>query len=51
MKPIFLQVFSPAIPTSNAFLNVEYLDYFPMRKEYALNPTREDKDDGYFGRI
>jgi NADH-quinone oxidoreductase subunit C len=32
-------------------LNVEYLDYFPMRKEYPLeDPTREDKDDRYFGR-
>jgi len=32
-------------------LNVEYLDYFPLRKEYPLeDPTREDKDDRYFGR-
>jgi NADH-quinone oxidoreductase subunit C len=32
-------------------LNVEYLDYFPMRKEYPLeDPTREDKDNRFFGR-
>jgi len=32
-------------------LNVEYLDFFPLRKEYPLeDPTREDKDDRYFGR-
>jgi NADH-quinone oxidoreductase subunit C len=38
-------------PNLNRILNVEYLDYFPMRKEYPLeDPTREDKDDRYFGR-
>jgi NADH-quinone oxidoreductase subunit C len=38
-------------PNLKRILNVEYLDYFPMRKEYPLeDPTREDKDDGYFGR-
>ena len=27
------------------------MDYFPMRKEYALeDATREDKDDRFFGR-
>lgn len=32
-------------------LNVEYLDYFPMRKEYPLeDATRTDKDDRFFGR-
>ena len=32
-------------------LNVEYLDYFPLRKEYKLeDPTREDKDNSFFGR-
>jgi NADH-quinone oxidoreductase subunit C len=32
-------------------LNVEYLDFFPMRKEYPLeDPTREDKDERFFGR-
>ena len=38
-------------PNLTRILNVEYLDYFPMRKEYPLeDPTREDKDDRYFGR-
>jgi len=38
-------------PNLKRILNVDYLDYFPMRKEYPLeDPTREDKDDRYFGR-
>jgi NADH-quinone oxidoreductase subunit C len=38
-------------PNLKRILNVEYMDYFPMRKEYPLeDPTREDKDDRYFGR-
>lgn len=38
-------------PNLVRILNVEYLDYFPMRKEYPLeDPTREDKDNRYFGR-
>jgi len=38
-------------PNLIRILNVEYMDYFPMRKEYPLeDPTREDKDDRYFGR-
>jgi NADH-quinone oxidoreductase subunit C len=38
-------------PNLKRILNVEYLDYFPMRKEYPLeDPTREDKDDSFFGR-
>jgi NADH-quinone oxidoreductase subunit C len=38
-------------PNLIRILNVEYLDYFPMRKEYPLeDPTREDKDNRYFGR-
>ena len=38
-------------PNLIRILNVEYLDFFPMRKEYPLeDPTREDKDDRYFGR-
>ena len=38
-------------PNLKRILNVEYLDYFPMRKEYPLEDlTREDKDDRYFGR-
>ncbi|MGV3561007.1 NADH-quinone oxidoreductase subunit C [Larkinella arboricola] len=32
-------------------LNMEDMDYFPMRKQYPLeDPTREDKIDALFGR-
>ena len=38
-------------PNLKRILNVEYLDFFPMRKEIPLeDPTREDKDNRYFGR-
>jgi NADH-quinone oxidoreductase subunit C len=38
-------------PNMIRILNVEYLDYFPMRKEYPLeDATRTDKDDRFFGR-
>lgn len=38
-------------PDLRRILNVEYLDFFPLRKEYPLeDPTREDKDDRFFGR-
>jgi len=38
-------------PNLIRILNVEYLDYFPMRKGYPLeDPMREDKDDRFFGR-
>lgn len=38
-------------PNLTRILNVDYMDFFPMRKEYPLeDPTREDKDDRYFGR-
>lgn len=38
-------------PNLKRILNVEYLDYFPLRKEYPLeDPTRHDKDDRFFGR-
>ena len=38
-------------PNLMRILNVEYLDYFPMRKEYPLeDQTRTDKDDRFFGR-
>ena len=38
-------------PNLIRILNVEYLDYFPMRKEYPLeDQTRSDKDDRFFGR-
>lgn len=32
-------------------LNVDEMDYFPMRKQYHLeDATREDKEDKFFGR-
>jgi NADH-quinone oxidoreductase subunit C len=38
-------------PNLIRILNVDDLGYHPMRKEYALeDPTREDKDDSFFGR-
>lgn len=38
-------------PNLRRILNVDYMDYFPMRKEYPLeDATREDKDDRFFGR-
>ena len=38
-------------PNLKRILNVEYMDYFPMRKEYPLeDQTREDKDNRFFGR-
>ena len=38
-------------PNLIRILNVEYMDYHPMRKEYPLeDATRTDKDDRYFGR-
>lgn len=38
-------------PNLKRILNMDDMDYFPMRKEYALeDATREDKDDRYFGR-
>jgi NADH-quinone oxidoreductase subunit C len=38
-------------PNLKRILNVEYMDYHPMRKEYPLeDPTRHDKDDRFFGR-
>ncbi|HVN57922.1 MAG TPA: NADH-quinone oxidoreductase subunit C [Bacteroidales bacterium] len=38
-------------PNLKRILNVEYLDFFPMRKEIPLeDPTREDKEDRFFGR-
>jgi NADH-quinone oxidoreductase subunit C len=38
-------------PNLKRILNVEYLDFFPMRKEYPLeDPTRQDKDNRFFGR-
>lgn len=38
-------------PNLKRILNMEDMDYHPMRKEYALeDPTREDKIDDLFGR-
>lgn len=38
-------------PNLKRILNVDEMDYFPLRKEYALeDETRDDKDDRYFGR-
>jgi len=38
-------------PNLKRILNVEYMDYFPMRKEYPLeDATRKDKEDIFFGR-
>ncbi len=38
-------------PNLTRILNVDEMDYFPMRKEYPLeDQTRTDKDDTYFGR-
>ena len=39
-------------PNLKRILNVDEMDYFPMRKEYQMeDPTRKDKDDEMFGRI
>lgn len=38
-------------PNLRRILNVDSMDYFPLRKEYALeDETRNDKDDRFFGR-
>ncbi|MGH2553246.1 MAG: NADH-quinone oxidoreductase subunit C [Chitinophagaceae bacterium] len=38
-------------PNMKRILNVEEMDYFPMRKEYPLeDQSRIDKDDEMFGR-
>jgi NADH-quinone oxidoreductase subunit C len=38
-------------PNLSRILNVDDMDYHPMRKEFALeDETREDKEDKYFGR-
>ena len=38
-------------PNLKRILNVEYMDYYPMRKEYPLeDATRTNKDDSFFGR-
>jgi NADH-quinone oxidoreductase subunit C len=38
-------------PNLTRIMNVDEMDYFPMRKEYPMeDPTRIDKDDDMFGR-
>ncbi len=38
-------------PNLTRILNVDDMDYHPMKKEYALeDETRTDKDDTFFGR-
>lgn len=38
-------------PNLTRILNVDEMDYFPMRKEFPMeDPTRIDKDDEMFGR-
>lgn len=38
-------------PNLTRILNVDEMNYFPMRKEYPMeDPTRTDKDDEMFGR-
>lgn len=38
-------------PNLRRILNVDEMDYFPMRKEFPMeDPTRRDKDDAMFGR-
>lgn len=38
-------------PNLKRILNMDDMDYFPMRKEYPLeDATRDDKDDKMFGR-
>ncbi|MBS1643836.1 MAG: NADH-quinone oxidoreductase subunit C [Bacteroidetes bacterium] len=38
-------------PNLIRIMNVEEMDYFPLRKEYPMeDPSRRDKDDEMFGR-
>jgi NADH-quinone oxidoreductase subunit C len=38
-------------PDLKRILNMDDMDYFPLRKEYPLeDPTRRDKQDEFFGR-
>lgn len=47
----FYGVIFPGHPNLIRILNVEDMDYYPMRKEYPLEDgTREDKTDLFFGR-
>lgn len=47
----FFGVIFEGHPNLVRILNVDEMDYFPMRKEYPMeDPTRMDKDDEMFGR-
>lgn len=47
----FFGITFPGHPNLIRILNVEDMDYFPMRREYPLeDQTREDKTDSFFGR-
>jgi len=47
----FFGVIFTGHPNLKRILNVDEMDYFPMRKEYPLeDQTRIDKDDEMFGR-
>ncbi|GGG58244.1 NADH-quinone oxidoreductase subunit C [Hymenobacter glacieicola] len=47
----FYGIIFPGHPNLVRILNVDDMDYHPMRKEYALEDgTREDKTDLFFGR-
>lgn len=47
----FFGVYFVGHPNLKRIMNVEEMDYFPMRKEYPLeDQTRIDKDDEMFGR-
>lgn len=47
----FFGVIFKGHPNLKKILNMEDQDYFPLRKEYPLeDPTREDKDNRFFGR-
>jgi len=47
----FFGVIFKGHPNLKRILNIDSMDYFPMRKEYPLEEgTRRDKDDTMFGR-
>lgn len=47
----FFGVIFQGHPNLTRILNMDEMDYFPMRKEYTLeDPTRRDKVDKMFGR-
>ncbi len=47
----FFGITFPGHPNLIRILNVEDMDYFPMRRQYPLeDQTREDKTDSFFGR-